>query len=514
MSLPSSERTRRKRRGVSVEVEDYDKFLKQVYRTAPIGLCLLDTELRYRHVNEWLASINGLSVEAHLGRTISEVLPDVSAGVESLLRRVMETGEPVLEGVVEAGTPASPHQKRIFQHSYHAIMSDEGIVVGVSCIVQDITERKRAEDALVEARSHLEERVQARTAELTQSELRHRLLLESTQAVPWEADCTTWQFTYVGPQATKLLGYPAQQWLDIDFWTSHIHPEDREFALDYCLRSVKSKADFDFEYRMITRDGRTVWIHDIVHVESEAGVPKTLRGFMINITERRHAQEALHESQRVLQVLSRRLLTAQDEERRGIARELHDDMSQRLAALSIQAEVLEERVGSLTAADRQRARDLAITAQRLATDIQQISRRLHPASLNELGLVRAVRSECAAFAKREGIDVGFDATEIEVELLPEVTLSAFRILQESLHNVTKHARATHVDVSLHASNGTLSLAIADSGCGFDREQHDTAGIGLVSMDERARSIGGRLTVDSMPGEGTAVRLSVPLRNPE
>ncbi len=497
-----------------MEVEDYEKLLKSVYRTAPIGLCLFDTELRFQNINECLASINGLSVEAHLGRTISEVIPDVSAGVESLLRRVMETGEPVLDGVVEAGTQDSPHPKRIFQHSYHAIMYDEGIVVGVSCIVQDITERKRAEDALVEARNQLEERVQARTAELTQSEWRHRALLESTYAVPWEADCTTWHFTYVGPQATKLLGYPPQQWLDIDFWTSHIHPEDREFALDYCLRSGKSKADFDFEYRMITRDGRTVWIHDIVHVESEAGVPKKLRGFMIEITERRTAQEALDESQRVLRVVSRRLLTAQDEERRGIARELHDDLTQRLAALAIQAEVLEGRMGALTAADRQRAHDLALTAQSLATDIQQISRRLHPASLTELGLMRAMRSECAAFAKREGIDVEFDATKIEAELSPEVTLSAFRILQESLHNVAKHARATHVKVNLCTSNGALSVDIVDSGCGFDREQQDDAGIGLVSMDERARSIGGRLTVHSKPGEGTGVHLSVPLRNPE
>ncbi len=231
--------------GGSMKDEDYEKLLKDAYRTAPIGLCLFDTQLRYRHINEWLASINGLSVEAHLGRTISEVLPDVSAGVASLLRGVMETGEPVLDGVVEAETPSLPHQKRIFQHSFHPLMTDEGIVVGVSCIVQDITERKRAEDAIVEARNQLEERVQARTAELTQSELRHRVLLESTDAIPWEADCTTWQFTYVGPQATKLLGYPPQQWLAIDFWTSHIHPEDREFALDYCLRSPESPPSAD-----------------------------------------------------------------------------------------------------------------------------------------------------------------------------------------------------------------------------------------------------------------------------
>ncbi len=113
-----------------MEFEDYKNLLKHVYQTVPIGLCLLDKDLRYRHINEWLASINGLSVEEHLGRLIGEVIPDVSAQVELLLRHVIETGEPLIDGNVQAETAASPHQKRIFQHSYHPLRSDEGIVVG------------------------------------------------------------------------------------------------------------------------------------------------------------------------------------------------------------------------------------------------------------------------------------------------------------------------------------------------------------------------------------------------
>ena len=106
-----------------------------------VGMCLFDTELRYLQINECLAAINGLSMEAHLGRRISEVVPDVSVKVEPLLRGVMKTGNPVLDGVILAETQSSPNEKRLFQHSYHVVKDDDGVVVGVRCIVRDITVR-------------------------------------------------------------------------------------------------------------------------------------------------------------------------------------------------------------------------------------------------------------------------------------------------------------------------------------------------------------------------------------
>jgi signal transduction histidine kinase len=240
-------------------------------------------------------------------------------------------------------------------------------------------------------------------------------------------------------------------------------------------------------------------------------VERHARDLSKEIVERRQVEKALLESRRVLRVLSRRLLSAQDEERRGIARELHDDVTQRLAALSIQAEVLERKMESSPEGDRQQARDLMHTARRLATDVQKLSRRLHPSSLAELGLVRAMRSECAAFAKREGIDVLFDAAEIPAELPSDLTLTAFRILQEGLHNAQKHARTSHIEVCLSTSNGDLDMTIVDQGRGFDPSDGAVSGgIGLVSMRERARSVGGHVKVDSKPGEGTAVHLRAPL----
>ena len=119
-----------------------------VYLNAPIGLCSLDLDLRYVQVNEWLAAVNGLAVSEHLGRTIGEVLPDVARGVEKQLRRVIKTGEPIEAETVEAETPAHPGIVRTFQHNFYPVRSPDGTVVGVSCAVQDVTEREAAKEAL------------------------------------------------------------------------------------------------------------------------------------------------------------------------------------------------------------------------------------------------------------------------------------------------------------------------------------------------------------------------------
>lgn len=129
-------------------------WLSRIYREAPIGLCCFDTQLRYLDINHWLADLNGLSVEEHLGRSVSELFPKLAEGIELQLRHVIETGEPILAGSVLAETPARPNEIRYFQHNYVAVRSDDGTIVGVSCAVEDITARRRAEQEL---RQHQEE---------------------------------------------------------------------------------------------------------------------------------------------------------------------------------------------------------------------------------------------------------------------------------------------------------------------------------------------------------------------
>ena len=484
--------------------EPFGTDLKRIYADAPIGLCYLDTDLRYIHINEWLAAINGLEAEKHLGRTIGEVLPHVAADVESQLRDVIENGQALLGGTVEAETAAHPGVRRFYEHNYYPVKSDDGTVVGVSCAVQDITERRLAERDLQEAQAQLETRVQDRTQELEKAKEHLRTLLETTNIIPWEANADTWQFTYVGPQAVKILGYPTEQWYETDFWPAHIHPDDREDAIDFCVRSSSSKDQFEFEYRMLSSDGRIVWISDLVSVIREEGKPKTLQGFMIDITQRKRAELLLRD-------LGGRLITSQEDERRRIARELHDDFNQRLSLLSIELEQASQQPPESPARMRELMQDLSNRTKELSTDVHRLSHRLHPAKLEHLGLVAAVKSFCKEVSEQEGIRIEFTHREVPTSIPEDVALCIYRIVQEALRNVVRHSGAGDARVELTGGRDAIRLQVSDPGVGFEPDSvKSNGGLGLVSMRERLRLVGGEFSIQSQPSRGTRIDIGVPL----
>jgi len=624
------------------------KDLQGFYQEAPIGLCSLDTNLRYLHINDWLAELNGLPVEAHLGRTIGEVLPDVAAGVEQQLRKVMETGEPIIDGRVDAETPAYPGVVRNFLHHYYPVRSEDGRIVGVSCVVEDISERKRAEEALRQAHDELESRVTERTKnlvtanaqleveiterkkaeELLRETNKHfRLLLETTSALPWEADARTWRFTYIGPQAVKLLNYPVQQWYEKDFWATHLHPEDRQRAIDICESLSRKLAEYEFEYRMVSADGRVVWIHDLVSVVSVDGVPTLLRGFMLDITERKQSEEALrgseerfrtlvdsspygihesdlmgqlismnpaglimmgvtHESEVIgrafltamseedqdrvgkllelayngesskfifravngrhfqsyvvpihndkgtivklmgltqditeeklakeaLRYLSGRVIKAQEEERRHVARELHDDIGQRLALLAVDIQLLTNADQPSKAEVSEQLENLRSQVEALSSEVHNLSHQLHPSNLEQLGLVTALKSFFREMERKGKVSIEFSCTNVPVILSFEISLCLYRIVQEALRNVVKHSRVTQANVELTGEPQMVCLRICDSGVGFDPEmtQGKEGCLGIVSMQERIRLVGGEITIHSQPSQGTRINAHIPL----
>ena len=261
------------------------------------------------------------------------------------------------------------------------------------------------------------------------------------------------------------------------------------------------------------KDGRIVCL-------STSGVPildKTgnflgYRGVDI-ITERKRAEEALQTALRKgkesYRNLAGQLLTAQEAERKRLARELHDDLSQRLAGLAMEAEMLEQQMPP-QGAGAVRLKEMKDKLVTLSIDVHSMSRRLHPSILDDLGLPDAIASECARFQIQDSIAVDFRVENITKEIPPDVAVCLYRIAQEGLRNISKHAGATEVTISLVGKNDTIQLTINDNGSGFDPDRvKGKQGLGLDSMRERAYLIGGDFSIESQLGQGTVIEVIVP-----
>ncbi len=227
------------------------------------------------------------------------------------------------------------------------------------------------------------------------------------------------------------------------------------------------------------------------------------------------AAEAIRRSHEELQGLAGRLLSAKEEESRRLARELHDVVSQRLAVLGMEISAVQQQVAISSPPISGRLRSMGVEVGRLAQDIHRLSRQLHPSMVDHLGLIATLRAECAAFSKQHGIAAELVTADVPDSLAPEIALTLYRIAQESLWNVAKHAQARGVRLSVAQAEGGLLLAVEDDGKGFDPDQVKGQGsLGLVSMEERVRLVNGRFSIQSHPGKGTRVEVRVPLPHPE
>jgi signal transduction histidine kinase len=220
------------------------------------------------------------------------------------------------------------------------------------------------------------------------------------------------------------------------------------------------------------------------------------------------SQAALRESEAALSMLTRRLIEAQEDERTRLARELHDDITPRLALVSMCLDRLD--LGADSAAAQAEVGSASSQIGDLIRDIQALSHRLHPAKLELLGLTRAARGLCAEVSDVHDVSIDFQAENVAERLPDELTLCLFRVLQEALQNAIKHSGARRIEVSLRSDRHAIELAIVDAGAGFDRAAKRTRGLGLTSMAERLKLVDGELSINSKPGNGTSVRARVPV----
>jgi len=342
-------------------------------------------------------------------------------------------------------------------------------------------------------------------------EERFRRTLDRAPVMIWTVRPDT-TLDFVNNTCMNFTGLPIEKLLD-NGWLDAVHPDDREYCLGIYVPAIEARTAVLMEYRLRRADGAYRWIFD-------SAVPKYALdghfegyiGCSIDITERRNAEDLTRESRaalavshREVQQLAGRLLTAHEDERRRIARELHDDITQRLARFAIDAGRME------SAADApEGVRPLREGLVRLSEDVHALSYRLHPAVLDDLGLVEALKTECDRVARSGELRVEVEASALPAALPAEASLCLFRVAQEALGNAARHAHASAVTVLLSSRSKGLELAVSDNGSGFDpKGPRDHASLGLASMRERVRLLQGKLDIESTPGRGTTVVAWVP-----
>jgi PAS domain S-box-containing protein len=459
---------------------------------------VIDRDGIIRFVNPAVKRVLGFSPDDLTGHSLFDILHPEDAGrVKAGLARLAEG--------LGSGQRAElrVRQKDGSWRTLGAIgrnLGDDSAAPEIVVDTRDVSQRKQALKALRQSRKFA------------------RHIAESVPDALVVYDLIQGRFTYAN---RGVLGYTPEQIREMnrEQFAKLVHPDDRA-ALAGRLRKLERARDgevFEAEYRLQDRDGNWHWLssRDTVFKRTREGTPQQTIGAVRDITARKQAdsdleshQAELRRSREELRALAARLLTVAEEERKALSRELHDDFNQRLAILSIDLETM---ASGLSPAHPLR-RDLELLRSRLVElteDVRRTAYQLRPSILDDLGLVPALRSYCEQFKRRERVAVTFTHANLPERLQPEHALCLYRVAQEALRNIAKHAQTRRAAVVLSGDGGAVALTIRDWGAGFDTEIMHRMGLGIVGMGERVRLAGGSFEVKSRPGYGTEIEVRIP-----
>jgi len=411
-----------------------------------------------------------------------------------------------LWSLVDALTPENPVYRTQYRRSRpddallwleengRATFDVDGKMVRLVGMTADITERKRAESALKESEDRYRDLVEHSRDLMCTHDLKGRLLS-------------------VNPAVARALGYEMGELLQMSI-SDLLAPRDRPL-FDAFAAQIRRDGVSSGSMRVITRAGEErIWeYHNTLRTED---VPEPIvRGMARDVTDHKRAQKALHQKDMELteaqRSVSRRLIEAQEQERTRIARDLHDDFGQRLALLTIELELLQQKSPDLPAEVRNRIGELGKQTSEIATDIQSLSHELHSSRLEYVGVAAAMRGFCQEFGDQQKVEIDLKTQDLPSPLSPNISLGLFRVLQEALHNAAKHSGVRHFKVRLWGTSDEIHLTVSDSGAGFDREAaKQSRGLGLISMDERLKLLDGTFSIESEPNRGTTIHARVPL----
>jgi len=621
-------------------VRESEERFRHIFEYAGTGIAIADLSGRFVRCNPAYCSIIGYA-EEELKRFMfpSLIHPDDREENLRAVQALRNSDQPSFE-IENRYIHKSGHS--VWVHKYMSVLCDENRrTTHFIELATNITERKRAEEALRELNTTLEQRVIERTAALVEANERWDWVMRATHDGVWDWDLVHGH-VYFSPRWKHMHGFDERDRPESsEEWSNRIHPEDQARVREQLEAYWKQQAtEFWEEYRIRRKDGTWMWVLDRgTAVFDDQGRAVRMVGAETDITWRKEAEEAtrrrerefhaladnvpaffgyvdrdrryrfvnkryeemfqrpgdqivgstmqellgpdgyavvqphldagfggqeilfeyrllvpgvgeqwfsarympdrdgqghvvglfilladvtrlkwtevdLREKEQQLRDLNVRLMQAQEEEQRRISQELHDDVTQRLAALAIDVRMVQRDVSGAEPSIVSRLQQLGDAAERLATDIQGMAHRLHPSILEHVGLEAAAREQVEEFASRTGLKADIIVRQLPPAVPHEQGLCLYRVLQESLRNVQKHANATHTLVRLLGTRKGIGVCVHDDGRGFTETKGATnrKGLGLTSMEERVRALQGTFRLRTKPGEGTEIHAWVPLQD--
>lgn len=459
------------------EVKGKTKDLVDIFERVTDGFAALDKDCKFTYVNARACEMFKTQSADLLGKCVWDIFPEaVNSATYHALLNALDT---------QKHTQSVDLYERLgLWQEYNLYPSADG----VSVFVKDITAQKKKEKEMAETRALADK------------------LINSLPGVFYFYDLNG-KFIKWNKKLEEVTGYSSDE---IAVMTPlQLFPDDTKESITACTETVLQKGSNDIEADFLNKAGKRIPFY-FKKVRFEYNGTSCMLGTGIDITERKKSSEKLEQSYKEIRALTEYLHKVREEERMRISREIHDELGQLLTILKINISWIKKRLPEDNMMAKEKIDETLEIADQTISSVRRIASELRPALLDNLGLHAAIQWHIKEFANRTGIQTEAILPETELVLSDEKKTGLYRILQESLTNVARHSQAEKVWVNMLYENSQLILTIADNGIGFDASKRSLKTLGLLGMKERTMGMGGKYSIESIPGKGTTVKVLLPV----